>query len=150
MPGFIQAGVLLALFFATVPGALAQYGGAPPPADASGGAALSSQEQSEFDARLRAAATDQERVRIRAEREALIQVRIQGQQAVIPPSPRESSNDLIMPDVPTPPLRRGFSGDPLPGGALSDTGAGTNPLSTPGGPGNEGRDPSSCPWQSSC
>lgn len=140
MPRFAKIGFLFALLFAVVNGAVAQDGRAPAPAAAGDGAALTSQEESDFDARLRAATTEQGRTRIRAEREELIQVRIRRPGAVIPPSPRESSNDLVMPDVPTPPLDSSRpTGSTLPGGALSGTGAGTGPAINPGGPGYEGR-----------
>ncbi len=140
MPGVLKVGFVLALLFPIMSCALAQDRTAPPLAGAQEGGIISDQEQSAFDARLRAATTDQERARIAAEREELIQVRIRRQGAEIPPSPRELNQDPIMPDVPTPPLDRPRpAGSTLPGGALSGTGAGTSPALNPGGLGIEGR-----------
>jgi hypothetical protein len=134
MPRFAIAGFLFALVFSYANVAWAQNGVAPQAAQAGENAALTDQEQRDFDARLRAANTNDERARIEAEREQLIQVRIQRQGAVIPPSPRELTQDPIMPDVPTPPLDRPRpTGNTLPGGALSGTGAGTSPALNPGG-----------------
>lgn len=139
MPGFLRVGFVLALLFPVVTGALAQDRTAPPLAAAQEGGIISNEEQSEFDARLRAATNDQERARIAAERDELIQVRIRRQGVEIPPSPRELDPDPIMPDVPTPPLDRPRPAGTLPGGALSGTGAGTSPAINPGGLGTEGR-----------
>src|SRR5688500_9683883 len=118
MPGFLVVGFALVLLFPAVTGALAQDRTAPPLAGAQEAGVISNQEQSEFDARLRAATNDQERARDAAERDELIQVRIRRQGAEIPPGPRELDPDPIMPDVPTPPLDRPRPTGSLPGGAL--------------------------------
>ena len=94
--------------------------------DASG---LTPAERQAFDARLSAAQSDQDRARILAERDNLIQARVV---QPIPPSRSEVADDPIMSDVPTPRSARWPSGT-LPGGALAPTGTGTGPSPTTGG-----------------
>ena len=94
--------------------------------DASG---LTPAERQAFDARLSAAQSDQDRARILAERDNLIQARVV---QPIPPSRHEVADDPIMSDVPTPRSERWPSGT-LPGGALAPTGTGTGPSPTTGG-----------------
>lgn len=95
---------------------------------------LTQAEQQSFDTRLNAARSDADRARIMVERDNLIQARLtQPGNRQIPASPREASNDLIMPDVPTPRGDRTWSQGTLPGGALAPTGTGTGPSPTTGG-----------------
>ena len=95
---------------------------------------LTQAEQQSFDTRLNAARSDADRARIMAERDNLIQARLtQPGTRQIPASPRESADDPIMSDVPTPRAERTWSQSTLPGGALAPTGAGTGPSTTTGG-----------------
>lgn len=138
MPRYALFGFLFAFLFPIINGATAQVGATPPGQE--NRAALSGEEERDFDARLRAAATDQDRARIQAQRQQLIDSRLRGQGAEIPPSARELNQQPLMPDVPTPPLDRPRpTGNTLPGGALSNTGAGTSPAINPVTPGPEGR-----------
>jgi hypothetical protein len=102
---------------------------AAPAALPNGSGALTDEEEQAFEARLRAASTDEMRARIERERDDIIQVRIlqRGLVQIIPPSRYELSDDLVMPDVPTPPLDRPRAPGTLPGGALAPMGAGTSP-----------------------
>jgi len=95
---------------------------------------LSEPERQAFDARLKAAKTEQERATILAERDSLIQARAtqSGDVRQIPPSASEAADDPIMSGVPTP-RSGGWPYGTLPGGALAPTGTGTGPSPTTGG-----------------
>lgn len=99
-----------------------------------GGAVLTDEEEHAFETRRRAASTDELRASIARERDGLIQVRTvqRGMVQIIPLSRYELSDDLLMPDVPTPPLDRPGAPNMLPGGALAPSGPGTSPASSPG------------------
>jgi hypothetical protein len=110
------------------------YSSAPPQTQAQAipldnGRALTDEEARAFDARLRAAGTDQVRAKITRERDDLIRSRLAQQSASsdIPARRPELSDDLIMLGVPTPPLQRSWQTTTLPGGAFAPMERGTNP-----------------------
>lgn len=97
------------------------------------GVALSDEERMAFDARLRAAGSDQVRARIAKERDDLVRSRLaqRGPTQAIPPGPHEANGDLVMSDVPTPEFDQKAQMTTQPAGAFAPMSFGSNPFGRP-------------------
>ncbi len=98
-----------------------------------GGRALTDEEAHAFDARLRAAGTDQTRAKITKERDDLVRARLvqRAPNEAIPAGRHEASGDLVMSDVPTPEFDQRGQMTSQPAGAFAPMTTGSNPFGRP-------------------